>query len=106
MHRQEVFQPFKNHPRFNELIENIYTVFLLYLFFFGLLVCSVENVYLVLACSVCNVIILQVLDFFNSRMDMQQMEGEWSVDKVLQVIITNCRSWRGEGMKVSIFFYL
>ncbi|XP_039130514.1 dymeclin [Dioscorea cayenensis subsp. rotundata] len=66
MHRQEVFQPFKNHPRFNELIENIYTV----------------------------------LDFFNSRMDMQQMEGEWSVDKVLQVIITNCRSWRGEGMKM------
>lgn len=26
MHRQEVFQPFKNHPRFNELLENIYTV--------------------------------------------------------------------------------
>ncbi|XP_062169097.1 uncharacterized protein LOC133875099 isoform X2 [Alnus glutinosa] len=25
MHRQEVFQPFKNHPRFNELLENIYT---------------------------------------------------------------------------------
>ncbi|KAJ0966427.1 hypothetical protein J5N97_027565 [Dioscorea zingiberensis] len=66
MHRQELFQPLKNHPRFNELIENIYTV----------------------------------LDFFNSRMDMQQMEGEWSVDKVLQVIIINCRSWRGEGMKM------
>ena len=26
MHRQEVFQPFKNHPRFNELLENIYNV--------------------------------------------------------------------------------
>jgi hypothetical protein len=26
MHRQEVFQPFKNHPRFHELVENIYTV--------------------------------------------------------------------------------
>nr|CAD1828048.1 unnamed protein product [Ananas comosus var. bracteatus] len=66
MHRQEVFQPFKNHPRFNELLENIYTV----------------------------------LDFFNSRMDMHQSDGEWSVDKVLEVIIINCRSWRGEGMKM------
>ncbi|XP_073005545.1 uncharacterized protein [Typha latifolia] len=66
LHRQEVFQPFKNHPRFNELLENIYTV----------------------------------LEFFNSRMDMQQLNGEWSVDKVLQIIIINCRSWRGEGMKM------
>ncbi|KAL5542027.1 hypothetical protein UlMin_009737 [Ulmus minor] len=66
MHRQEVFQPFKNHPRFNELIENIYNV----------------------------------LDFFNSRMDSQRTDGEWSVEKVLQVIIVNCRSWRGEGMKM------
>ncbi|XP_031396635.1 dymeclin [Punica granatum] len=66
MHRQEVFQPFKNHPRFNELLENIYTV----------------------------------LDFFNSRMDAQRVDGEWSVDKVLEVIIINCRSWRGEGMKM------
>lgn len=41
-----------------------------------------------------------MLDFFNSRMDAQSMEGEWSVEKVLQVIIVNCRSWRGEGMKV------
>lgn len=66
MHRQEVFQPFKSHPRFNELIENIFTV----------------------------------LDFFNTRIDAQKKEGEWSVEKVLQVIIINCRSWRGEGMKV------
>ncbi|KAF3774546.1 Dymeclin [Nymphaea thermarum] len=66
MHRQEVFQPFKNHPRFSELLENIYTV----------------------------------LDFFNSRMDAQNMDGELSVEKVLQIIITNCRSWRGEGMKM------
>ncbi|KAM3332872.1 hypothetical protein ACQJBY_028165 [Aegilops geniculata] len=66
LHRQEVFQPFKNHPRFNELLENIYTV----------------------------------LDFFNSRMDMQQLDGEWSVDKVLELINKNCRSWRGEGMKM------
>ncbi|ONM37476.1 dyggve-melchior-clausen syndrome protein [Zea mays] len=65
LHRQEVFEPFKNHPRFNELLENIYTV----------------------------------LDFFNSRMDMQQLDGEWSVDKVLEVINKTCRSWRGEGMK-------
>lgn len=28
------------------------------------------------------------------------MDGEWSVEKVLQVIIINCRSWRGDGMKV------
>uniref|UniRef100_A0A2P2MPU1 Dymeclin n=1 Tax=Rhizophora mucronata TaxID=61149 RepID=A0A2P2MPU1_RHIMU len=66
MHRQEVFQPFKNHPRFSELIENIY----------------------------------MVLDFFNSRMDAQTQNGEWSVEKVLQFIISNCRSWRGEGMKM------
>lgn len=66
MHRQEVFQPFKNHPRFNELLENIYNV----------------------------------LDFFNSRVDAHTMDGEWSVEKVLQVIVLNCRSWRGEGMKM------
>ncbi|XP_028776424.1 dymeclin-like isoform X2 [Neltuma alba] len=66
MHRQEVFQPFKNHPRFNELLDNIYTV----------------------------------LDFFNSRMDAQRGDGDWSVNEVLQVIIVNCRSWRGEGMKM------
>lgn len=68
MHRQEVFQPFRNHPRFNELLENIFNV----------------------------------LDFFNSRMDAQRTDGEWSVEKVLQVIIINCRSWRGEGMKMFI----
>lgn len=28
------------------------------------------------------------------------MDGDWSVEKVLQVIINNCRSWRGEGLKV------
>ncbi|MBA0857451.1 hypothetical protein Goshw_012698 [Gossypium schwendimanii] len=66
MHRQEVFQPFKSHPRFAELLENIYNV----------------------------------LDFFNSRMDSQRMDGEWSVEKVLLFIINNCRSWRGEGMKM------
>ncbi|XP_052188869.1 LOW QUALITY PROTEIN: uncharacterized protein LOC127799156 [Diospyros lotus] len=66
MHRQEVFEPLKSHPRFNELLENIFTV----------------------------------LDFFNSRMDAQRMAGEWSVERVLQVIIINCRSWRGEGMKM------
>ncbi|XWS53918.1 hypothetical protein CRYUN_Cryun10bG0041700 [Craigia yunnanensis] len=66
MHRQEVFQPFKNHPRFTELLENIYNV----------------------------------LDFFNSRMDAQRLDGEWSVEKVLLFIINNCRSWRGDGMKM------
>ncbi|CAN8306303.1 unnamed protein product [Cochlearia groenlandica] len=66
MHRQEVFEPFKNHPRFHELVENIYTV----------------------------------LDFFNSRMDSQRSDREWSVKKVLEFIINNCRSWRGEGMKM------
>lgn len=33
-------------------------------------------------------------------MDAQRMDGEWSVEKVLQVIIINCRSWRGDGLKV------
>ncbi|GFP86041.1 dymeclin [Phtheirospermum japonicum] len=66
MHRQEVFLPFKNHPRFSELLDNIYTV----------------------------------LDFFNIRIDAQKVDGEWSVEKVLEVIINNCRSWRGEGMKM------
>lgn len=28
------------------------------------------------------------------------MDGEWSVEKVLQSIIINCRSWRGDGLKV------
>lgn len=31
LHRQEVFEPFKNHPRFNELLENIYTVRVLFI---------------------------------------------------------------------------
>lgn len=66
MHRQEVFQPFRSHPRFNELLDNIF----------------------------------MVLDFFNSRMDAQKMDGEWSVEKVLQVIIVNCRSWRVDGLKM------
>ncbi|XP_047317514.1 dymeclin isoform X2 [Impatiens glandulifera] len=66
MHRQEVFQPFKDHPRFNELLENIYNV----------------------------------LDFFNSRMDALTTGGEWSVETVLQVIITTTRSWRGESMRI------
>ncbi|CAI9287613.1 unnamed protein product [Lactuca saligna] len=66
MHRQEVFQPFRNHPRFNELLENIFSV----------------------------------LDFFNSRMNAQKLDGEWSVEKVLQVINTNCRFYRGDGMKM------
>ncbi|KAK7279271.1 hypothetical protein RJT34_24318 [Clitoria ternatea] len=66
MQKQEVFNPFKNHPRFNELLENIYTV----------------------------------LDFFNSRMDAQRVDGDWSVNEVLQVIIVNCRSWRVDGMKM------
>jgi hypothetical protein len=43
---------------------------------------------------------LQVLDFFNARMDAQRVDGDWSVNEVLQVIIVNCRSWRGDGMKV------
>ncbi|XP_028054074.1 dymeclin-like [Camellia sinensis] len=33
-------------------------------------------------------------------MDAQRMNGECSVEKVLEVIIINCRSWRGEGMKM------
>ncbi|KAH9764814.1 Dymeclin [Citrus sinensis] len=71
LHREEVFQPFKSHPRFNELLENIYTV----------------------------------LDFFNSRLDAQRVDGEWSVEKVLQSIIINCRSWRGDGLKMFTRLY-
>ncbi|KAF2620341.1 hypothetical protein F2Q68_00038244 [Brassica cretica] len=63
MHQQEVFQPFKNHPRFHELVENIYIV---------------DSI--------------TVLDFFNSRMDSQRSDRECRID--------NCRSWRGEGMKM------
>lgn len=66
MHRQEVFHPFRSHPRFTELLENIFIV----------------------------------LDFFNSRMDAQEVDGEWSVEKVFRVITNNCRAWRGEGMKM------
>ncbi|MCO5600246.1 hypothetical protein L7F22_054356 [Adiantum nelumboides] len=66
LHQQELFQPFRNHPRFYELIENIYTV----------------------------------LDFFNARMDSHSNDEEWSVEKVLQVVIANTRSWRGEGLKM------
>ncbi|XP_042065374.1 dymeclin-like isoform X1 [Salvia splendens] len=65
MHRQEVFLPFKTHPPFNELLENVYNV----------------------------------LDFFNSRIDAQKLDGEWSVEKVLQLIIDYSRAWRGDGMK-------
>lgn len=43
---------------------------------------------------------LKVLNFFNSHIDTQNTDGEWSVEKILEVIINNCRSWRGEGMKV------
>eukprot|EP00246_Nothoceros_aenigmaticus_P008136 TRINITY_DN22636_c0_g1_i1.p1 TRINITY_DN22636_c0_g1~~TRINITY_DN22636_c0_g1_i1.p1 ORF type:complete len:391 (+),score=61.60 TRINITY_DN22636_c0_g1_i1:329-1501(+) len=65
LHRQELFQPFRGHPRFFELMENIYTV----------------------------------LEFFNVRMDDNHLNGEWSVERVLQVVIANARSWRGDGMK-------
>jgi hypothetical protein len=31
---------------------------------------------------------------------MQQLDGEWSVDKVLELINKHFHSWRGEEMKV------
>ncbi|GBG64367.1 hypothetical protein CBR_g41568 [Chara braunii] len=66
LHRQELFAPFKSHPRFYELLENVQTV----------------------------------LDFFNVRMDDLHKEGgDWSVEKLLQVVVANARAWRGEGMK-------
>jgi hypothetical protein len=49
---------------------------------------------------ICSFYFFQVLDFFNSRIDAQHTDGEWSVEKVLQVIVANSWSWRGEGMKV------
>lgn len=42
----------------------------------------------------------QVIDFFNVRMDDKVAEGEWSVEKVLQIVVANARTWRGEGMQV------
>jgi len=66
MHRQELFAPFKDHPRFVELLENIQAV----------------------------------LDYFNTRMDESGSKGEWSVDKVLSVVTTNARAWRGDGIKL------
>ncbi|KAB5545039.1 hypothetical protein DKX38_013151 [Salix brachista] len=47
-----------------------------------------------------DLVVIVVLDFFNSRIDSQSHDGEWSVEKVLQFIIMNCCSWRAEGMKV------
>jgi len=47
-----------------------------------------------------SILYLQVLDFFNSRMDARRMDGGWSVNEVLEVVIVNCRSWRVDGMKV------
>ncbi|XP_075494421.1 uncharacterized protein LOC142532009 [Primulina tabacum] len=44
--------------------------------------------------------IYTVLDFFNSRIDAQQRDGEWLVEKVLQFLVNNCRSWKGESMKM------
>lgn len=46
MHRQEVFQPFRNHPRFNELIENIYTVCSILAFFVFFLFFLQQNLFL------------------------------------------------------------
>lgn len=66
LHQQELFKPFRDHPQFHELLENIYTV----------------------------------LDFFNTRVDAQNTKEEWSAEKILQVIISNTSSWRGEGMKM------
>ncbi|KAG2404322.1 Glucomannan 4-beta-mannosyltransferase [Vigna angularis] len=45
-------------------------------------------------------VVILVLEFFNSRMDAQRMDGGWSVNEVLQVVIVNCRSWRVDGMKM------
>ena len=59
-----------------------------------------EHMYI---CVTCVYTLLQVIDFFNSRIDSQDREEEWSVEKVLQVIIDNTRSWRGDGMKVNAF---
>lgn len=49
--------------------------------------------------------LFQVLDFFNSRIDAQKLDGEWSVEKVLQLIIDYSRAWRGDGMKVLMNTY-
>ena len=66
LHRQELFAPFRSHPKFAELLDNIYVV----------------------------------LDYFNSRMDSADIKGEWSVDKVLSVVVKNAQLWSVEKMKV------
>jgi len=39
-------------------------------------------------------------------MDAQRMDGGWSVNEVLQVVIDNCRSWRVDGMKVKRKYFM
>lgn len=39
-------------------------------------------------------------------MDENHLNGEWSVERVLQVVIANTRSWRGDGMKARIYVFL
>lgn len=40
-----------------------------------------------------------VLDYFNSRMD-ESAGGDWSVERVLGMVTTMARSWRGDGIKL------
>ncbi|CAM6120274.1 unnamed protein product [Calypogeia fissa] len=65
LHRQELFQPYREHPNFQELLANIYTV----------------------------------IEFFSIPLDKENIDGHWSVERVLQLVIDHTRSWRGEGMK-------
>eukprot|EP00897_Mesotaenium_endlicherianum_P006674 jgi/Mesen1/6034/ME000308S05228 len=67
LHRQEVFEAFRHHPRFYELLDNIFTV----------------------------------IEFFNVRMDDKAMEGgEWSVERVLDLVVGHTRAWRADGLKM------
>lgn len=99
MHRQEVLLPFRNHPRFSELLENIFTV-RIHPKNIPVLDFIISVTYLMHKKCPLHYFGYQVLSFFNSHMDNQKIDEEWSVEKVLEVIINNCRSWRGEGMKV------
>jgi len=70
LHRQELFAPFKEHPRFVELLENIQAV----LDYFN-----------------------SRMDQAGSS---HAEGGEWSVERVLSVVTHNARAWRGENIKL------
>lgn len=50
--------------------------------------------------------LVQVIDYFNSRMEDVVKTGDLSVEKVLEVILENGRTWRGDNLKVLCIYNL